>query len=198
MSTGTLALSMLSPTSQAYRDVSQAESKIAPIVRAALEGVPIRAIARIFCLDYTRIVLTLTRAIERGELIKLPRPDWDRSGQAQMYASAAMLQPNELEFTCRQTFKLTSLEAAFLVMLLRSMFAEKEKLHAVVERQRYQRPLRPLEPEVTDPKMVDVMICKLRRKLKNHDPALVVKTSWGKGYYLETATKALILKCLVP
>lgn len=43
------------------------------------------------------------------------------------------------------------------------------------------------EPEV---KIVDVMICKMRRKLK---PLCVdIQTHWGRGYYLENADRERI------
>lgn len=185
MSAGSAALS-IAPSPQSL--------SAAQLVRAAAEGVPVRAIARIFCLDYTRVAGTLSRAMDLGQLANLPRPDWT-PGSTTPSNSPQML-PADLEFLCRETFRLTNLEAAFLSMLLRCLFAEKEKLHAVVERQRYQRPLRPLEPEITDPKMVDVMICKLRRKLRAVDDKFIIRTSWGKGYFLEQAMKTAIMRRL--
>jgi DNA-binding winged helix-turn-helix (wHTH) protein len=54
--------------------------------------------------------------------------------------------------------------------------------------------------EVTDPKMVDVMICKLRRKLREVDMrfADAIKTIWGLGYHIEQPMKALLMAALVP
>jgi hypothetical protein len=100
-----------------------------------------------------------------------------------------------VEFLCRHILHLTNLEAGFLGVLLRTLFAEKDKLHAVIESQRAARPLRPLNSsEVTDPKMVDVMICKLRKKLTPH--GIVVRTSWGKGYFLDQTVKDAIYRML--
>lgn len=41
-----------------------------------------------------------------------------------------------------------------------------------------------------EPKIVDVFICKTRKKLKPFN--IEIKTSWGSGYYLDAATKARV------
>ena len=71
-------------------------------------------------------------------------------------------------------------------------------LHGIIEQQRMQRQSRPNKLELTDPKMVDVMICKLRKKLRDHDARFngAVQTVWGGGYFIDSKTKATLLSLL--
>jgi len=48
---------------------------------------------------------------------------------------------------------------------------------------------KPLDSEV-EIKIVDVFICKLRRKLKKWDVEIL--TAWGRGYYLDEENKAKV------
>jgi Transcriptional regulatory protein, C terminal len=94
-----------------------------------------------------------------------------------------------MEIVCRKLFKLTNLEAGFIVLLLKVEHVTKAQLHHVIETQRLQRPSRPDNMEMTDEKMVDVMICKLRKKLKLIDPKFLITTLWGGGYFIEVPAK---------
>jgi hypothetical protein len=177
-------------------------------VRTAAEGVPVAAIARALQVPYDRVLHWLQRARKLGAINEIPKPDWpptqavnERSptcvrSTVNEKSRSAQSPPEEAEFLCRHIFRLTNLEAGFLVVLLRTLFAEKEKLHAVIEEQRSHRPLRPLQQEVTDPKMVDVMICKLRKKMGLIDLSFVIRTSWGKGYFLDAGVKDSIYRML--
>jgi hypothetical protein len=191
------------------------------MVRAAAEGVPVAAIARTLKVPYDRVLHCLKRARSLGAISELPQTDWPPAqamnerrpatvqAQKPELSRSSLQPPEEVEFLCRHVFRLTNLEAGFLVVLLRTLFAEKEKLHAVIEQQRAARPLRPLQQEVTDPKMVDVMICKLRKKMAGisrdnlsrsdrfpGDPSFVIRTSWGKGYFLDQSVKDAIYRML--
>lgn len=195
--------------------VSQATSPefIAIAVRAAAEGVPVGAIARAMKLPYDKVLTYLQRAKKLGAINEIPKPDWpanqpvgERRPTAYGQRAGASASPTEsrsvhlphedVEFLSRHVFRLTNLEAGFLVVLLRTLFAEKEKLHAVIELQRSARPLRPLQEGATDPKMVDVMICKLRKKMGLIDPSFIIRTSWGKGYFLDQYVKDAIYRML--
>jgi hypothetical protein len=44
--------------------------------------------------------------------------------------------------------------------------------------------------------MVDVIVCKLRKKLDAVDKSLVLTTSWGSGYYFEAGVKQAIFERL--
>jgi len=192
---------------------------IAIAVRAAAEGVPVAAIARTLRLPYDRVLHYLTRAKRLGAITEVPRPDWppaqspaDRSPAPALplprprntatVTVASTLPSQDVEFLCRHTFRLTNLEAGFLAVLLKCLFADKEKLHAVIESQRATRAIRPAQEEVTDVKMVDVMICKLRKKMTLHAHSnelavpVQIRTSWGKGYFLDPGVKDMVYQML--
>lgn len=163
-------------------------------VRAANEGVPVAAIARIVETPYEEIAVTLRSALSRGEIGQMPKADWppalgwsDRLPSVPRSANA-----DDVEFQCRKKFRLTNLEAGFMMVLLRYECADKDRLHNVIEQQRHERAHEPDNMELTDPKMVDVMICKLRKKLRENGFPDCIETSWGKGYYIEPATKQKI------
>lgn len=161
-------------------------------IRAANEGIPVAAIARIVQLPFDTITETLHDALASGQIGSMPRPDWppQAAWNERLPSVPRSANAEDVEFQCRNLFKLTKLEAGFMMVLLRYDCADKEKLHGVIEQQRSSRPLRPDKQEATDPKMVDVIICKLRKKLKTVDPTIVVQTSWGHGYYLDPAVKS--------
>jgi hypothetical protein len=193
-----------SPIPAAHPDV------VGCVVRSAAEGIPVAAIARATHLPYDKVLCYLKRALKLGAISEIPRADWPQaqnergpsatrsppSKKSTPCLVATSRSPEDTEFLARHIFHLTNLEAGFLVVLLRCLFAEKEKLHAVIELQRSHRPLRPLQQEVTDPKMVDVMICKLRKKMNAIDLAFVIRTSWGKGYFLDQSVKDGIYRML--
>jgi|HubBroStandDraft_2_1064218.scaffolds.fasta_scaffold295993_2 hypothetical protein len=162
--------------------------------RAANEGIPVAAIARIVEHPYEEVVDTLKEAHARGEIGEMPKPDWPPAApwSARLPSVPRSANHEDVEFQCRRAFKLTNLEAGFMMVLLRCECADKDKLHNVIESQRRSRQNLPDSSELTDPKMVDVMICKLRKKLKDLDPKFMISTSWGKGYYFEAAVKQQI------
>lgn len=166
--------------------------------RAANEGVPIAAIARIVQMPFESVSQHLQGALACGRICEMPKPDWppSQSSAARLPSVPRAAHPEDTEFQCKKLFKLTKLEAAFMMVLLRYDVIEKEKLHGVIEEQRAKRPLRPDKQEATDPKMVDVIICKLRKKLKDVDPSLVLTTSWGSGYYFDAAIKQAIFETI--
>lgn len=163
-------------------------------VRAANEGVPVAAIARIVQASFDDVSTTLRDALACGRIGEMPKPDWP-PGQRWGERSPSVpvtISPEDTEFALKREFGLTRLEAAFLGVLVRYEHVDKEKLHAVIEEQRSKRSLRPDKPEATDPKMVDVIVCKLRKKLKEKDPKYVLHTSWGSGYYFDPGIRQAI------
>src|SRR5262245_26038866 len=166
-------------------------------VRCANEGIPIAATARILLQPFEFIAGCLHSACSMGVCSHLPRSDWPvHVSRDERLPIAGRASYADIEFACRRTFRLTNLEAGFIAVLLRSLHVEKEKLHAVIEQQRTSRQLRPYQQEITDPKMVDVIICKLRKKLKSVEPMLVIKTNWGKGYFLEPVVKGRVFQLI--
>lgn len=163
-------------------------------VRAANEGIPIASIARIVNQPFDLVHDVLRSALALGQITYMPKGDWppgtkwsERRPTILRAASA-----EEVAFAVRKHFRLTPLEAGVMMVLLRFECADKDKLHGVVEALRFSRATRPDSPEETDPKIVDVIICKLRKKLKSADPAFVLTTSWGMGYYFDHKVKEAI------
>lgn len=165
------------------------------IARAANEGIPLQAIGRILRVPFESVTHAAKIALAAGTIIGMPRADWPAAEHWDQRSPAPFVgkrdNTQELEFSCRQFFRLTALETGFIVSLLRRTFADKEKLHGVIEDQRLKRQSRP-DAETTDPKMVDVMICKLRKKLDDKGFKGAIQTMWGRGYFIEPDTKRAI------
>lgn len=149
-------------------------------VRLADEGIPVRAIARALHIPSSDVYELLRDARDQGTLIDLPKDDWppgsNRSARA-VFTGTPLEQEEALKCACARFFKATPLEAAMLATMLRRDQITKEQLHTVVEQN---RPTHGQSP--TDPKIVDVVICKLRKKLRPHN--INVETMWGIGYMI--------------
>ena len=173
---------------------------VAPLAcRLASEGIPVAAIAR--CVQYPsgEVLGTLHVAHAQGVIGGVPKFDWPPTGKLSDHLPqpSTDIPENDLVFAARKLFKLTPLEAAFLVVLLRCDHADKGRLHTVIENQRFTRAQNPDRLESTDPKMVDVMICKLRKRLKAADLSYTVMTVWGSGYYIEPLVQTAIMTKLI-
>ena len=161
--------------------------------RAADEGIPVAAIARIFSQPFQDVTDLLKGAIARGEITELPKADWPPGTRRvdRVPVNVVHLSDDDLRFLSKRHFKLTLLESEFLISLLRNERVQKGKLHAVIEHLR--ATARANQPdkmmEQTDPKMVDVVICKLRKKLKGVDADFAITTIWNDGYYLNPDVK---------
>lgn len=166
--------------------------------RAANEGVPIAAIARIIQQPFDLTSEVLGAALSLGQIGHMPRSDWPPNAPwtFRMPSVPRSANAEDVEFACRRVFGLTSLEAGFMMVLLRYECVDKVRLHNVVEQQRNSRALRPDSAEPTDPKMVDVMICKLRKKLREVDKKFIIVTQWGKGYYFVPEVKQAIFNLI--
>jgi hypothetical protein len=115
----------------------------------------------------------------------MPTEDWPPTSKRADHLPNGVARETEkdMRLLCSRAFKLTGLQSAFMLVLLKKDLADKDTLHHVIEQQRLTRAHRPDNPEETDPKMVDVVICLLRKRLKPYN--IVVSTSWGDGYYLK-------------
>jgi Transcriptional regulatory protein, C terminal len=167
-------------------------------VRAAHEGIPVAAIGRILKAEYGEVQATLKFKLMAGVIVEMPKLDWPPTARMsdRLPTIPRTATDDDLQFTCRKSFKMTPLEAVFLVYLLRNERGDKDKLHNLVEAMRFKRASQPDSNETTDPKIVDVMICKLRKKLKLLGWDGAIHTVWGGGYYLEPSLKPAILQRL--
>lgn len=159
--------------------------------RLANEGVPVRAIARCLLTPSEDVRLSLQEAIDVGTITAMPRDDWPPGVERGSRLPAFMIGRTEAHqvAACQKVFKITPLEAAFMMVLMKRDEADKATLHHVVETQRATRPNQPGDPDETDPKIVDVVICHLRRKIK--PKAIKIVTLWGHGYYLDAASRKI-------
>lgn len=155
------------------------------------EGIPVRAIARTTRLSSDEVYEVLHAAIERGTILILPKDDWPVNNQRierNPMLGTGLEDEDTLRTACARQFKTTKLESAMLALLMKRRETTKQQLHMVIEENR------PDGRDATDPKMVDVIICKLRKKLKPFD--IEVGTLWGIGYLLEPAHRDATLALL--
>ena len=166
--------------------------------RAAVEGIPVAAIARVFKQPLEMIYISLEYQRSIGAIAEIPRADWPPTARRADHLPQLPIKASDTDmlFMAQKTFHLTKLEAGFLAVLLRVEHADKATLHGVIEQQRLQRQAQPDRiMELTDPKMVDVMICKLRKKMRTFDQPgnRAIGTIWGGGYYIKPEVKAAII-----
>lgn len=92
----------------------------------------------------------------------------------------------ELEALCGMSFEappilmLTGIESRMFGMLVKLPLVRKEAVMLNLYGLR-------ADGEAAGPKIVDVIACKLRRKLKPYD--INISTQWGQGYYLAATDK---------
>lgn len=160
--------------------------------RLAIEGIPVRAIARGLARSSEDVRATLRYHIEIGTITEMPKDDWPPTGRRADRLPSFLKTTDEssLILSLQRIFKLTKLEASFMLVFLKRDEADKDTLHYVIETQRALRKSRPNHSETTDPKMVDVIICKLRGKFRPHK--VEICTLWGTGYYLTEASRTII------
>jgi hypothetical protein len=163
------------------------------VVRLADEGIPVRAIARATKVESECIRDTLHTAIDLGQLVGMLRDDWPvkvlRDQRIPELVGLPKMDEEKTIFHIARLFKITKLQAAIFAVLIKRTEVLKDTLHQVIESRR-----RPNNVE-TDPKMVDVEICHIRKKLKLPPFEITIETQWASGYYmtLEMRKKAHLL-----
>lgn len=166
-------------------DVLQANACVNPevnniAIRMADEGIPVRAIARATKIPPDELREVLEDALGTGNLLTIPGEDWPpgtaRANRHPTILNISSLPHDLLDIYVGHVFKATRLEASILIPLIKRPEVNREGLHAAIEDRRT------AATEQTDPKMVDVVICKLRKKLALHD--LLIVTHWSRGYQM--------------
>jgi DNA-binding response OmpR family regulator len=158
-------------------------------INLAHEGVPVRAIARSTKTPGEEIYEILKAAVEDGRLIEIPKDDWPHGSRRERTpAEAAVLGLDEvaLQMTCSAYFRLTRLQSAVFTSLIRRPTVTKEQLHQAIENNRL------ANQDPTDLKMVDVVICHIRKKIKSM--GLEVGTIWGIGYSMRPDHRATVME----
>lgn len=171
------------------------------IVRLADEGVPIGAISRVTKLPATDFREVLHDAVADGRIIEMPKEDWpamirraDRApalsptGVARKQAGHKINDDDTVLLAIADVFRTTRLQSKVLLRLLRRGNGTKEMLHDTVEENRG----RPDEP--THDKIVQVVICHLRKKLMPFD--IKIKTHHGSGYSMPVEDRTRVVEML--
>jgi hypothetical protein len=160
--------------------------------RLADEGVPIRATARALRQSTDAVRETVQYAMRTGRIAYYPKDDWPpgahRDTRTPHWVKDNNVLEQELVFACVRLFKVTKLQGALLAVLINRTEVTKDTMHQVIESRRSSL------KEETDPKMVDVVICHLRKRLKPF--TLTIHTLWARGYYIEPAQRKHILNLL--
>lgn len=160
------------------------------VIRLGHEEVPLRVIARATQMEADDVRQVLEEAQSRAQIIRVPRDDWHPHPRGQLAPPewlSKSLDDTTLTLNCQRLFKVTRLQASFLSPLIRRNEVTKEMLHGIVEDCR--RTGGKSGREETDPKMVDVVICHLRKRV-GIDPKwpnpfqFDIKTLRSSGYYL--------------
>jgi hypothetical protein len=145
------------------------------IVNLAHEGVPQRAIARALELPAAAVAATVADAVARGSLIEPPGNDWPAQ-ESRARRQPVFLGPpadeGALLMAAAQKFGLTKGQAVIFLALIRRKFCPTKILHDIIEAQR------DVNSTPTDRKIVSVMICNIRKRLRGR---FVIQTVQGSG-----------------
>lgn len=176
-------------------------SDVAPVfgmiaIRLANEGIPVNVIARGLEVPAADVRLSLDEALASGRIAEMPAVDWPPTARRadHLPPHIAAARDADLVTAFMRVFKLTKLMANFMLVMLKREQVDKTTLHRVIESMRASRANRPDSAEETNPKMVDVMICNLRKKLRPF--GVEIETLWGRGYSLESPMRQRILDIL--
>jgi len=154
-------------------DTAPIQGQMADVIIAlADEGVPIQSLARGTKASSDDVRETLRFAIADGKITSMPREAWPprTPKDARLPDTAAGEDESRFLTNCIRCFKLTKIEARLLTILLRRREVTKDTLLA----QLYGG------IDVPEIMIIDVFICKLRKKLLPHE--ITIKTIWAYGY----------------
>lgn len=158
-------------------------------IRLADEGVPVRAIARSTRMAGEELYDVLKQAVDDGKLIELPKDDWPpgskRAGRNSSQSPLLNLPDDTLRLACTQVFGVTRIQSAVVVAILRRPELTKDQIHNVIEAAR--KP----GSEPTQLKMIDVVVCHVRKRFKEHH--ITLDTIWGIGYAMRPEERAKVL-----
>jgi hypothetical protein len=147
------------------------------IINLAYEGVPQRAIARALQLPANEVGEVVANAVARGIIIEPSESEWPQGSRAPRHPAFAGPPVDEatLLIAATQNLALTKTQAALFLALVRRKFCTGEILHSIIESRRdaYSTP--------TNHKIVGVMICSIRKRLKGR---YIIQTVQGSGYFI--------------
>lgn len=161
-------------------------------VRMAHEGIPVRAIARSVGWPAEDLRPVLQEALAAGTIVQYPREDWPALVPRDARAPAMRdVDENMIVEGLRRVYHTTPTESRVLSLLLRRCECSKQQLHEAIDGHAS------ASGETTQIKIVDVIICHLRKKLKKQGVEdLDIKTNWGHGYSISREQRDTALRTL--
>ena len=152
------------------------------IINLAYEGVPRRAIARALQLPANEVGEVVADAVARGIIVEPSESEWPQGSRAPRHPAFAGPPIDEgTLLAAAQSLALTKTQAALFLALVRRKFCTNEILHGIVESRRRSTP--------TDRKIVSVMICSIRKRLRGR---YTIQTVQGSGYLMTAARRPSI------
>lgn len=152
----------------------------------ANEGVPIMAIARAIGIPSDEVREALKEAVARADLIAVPREDWPIGVERENRHPQLFHIPfadKDLIPQLMRIYHITGAQAQMLAILLRRAYVSKDILHQSIQR---------AGRDETMPKIVDVLIHRIRSNLKEHK--IYINTIWGKGYYMDSNSRKIVFE----
>lgn len=165
----------------------------------ARQGVAISQIVRALLATDEQIRQVCRRAVSTGELMAMPPNTPDERKGAMLtelvhlradHAEALSLlreiqdKHDDTAWSLKAAFKLTTKEAALLAGLVTHGRMSKARIYHTLYGQQH-------ESEQPEPKIVDVFVCKVRKKLPK---GVKIETIWGDGYAVNAESAARIKK----
>jgi len=147
------------------------------IINLAYEGVPQRAIARALQLPANEVGEVVADAVARGIIVRPSESEWPQGSRAPRHPSFAGPPVDEatLLIAATQSLALTKTQAALFLALVRRKFCTNEILHGIIDSRRR------THSTSTDRKIVGVMICSIRKRLRGR---YTIQTVQGSGYFM--------------
>jgi hypothetical protein len=158
------------------------------IINLAYEGVPQRAIARALQLPANEIGEVVADAVTRGIIAKASESEWPQGSRVLRHPAFAgpPLDEGVLLAAAQSNLALTKTQAALFLALVWRKFCTNEILHGIVESRRRSTP--------TDRKIVSVMICSIRKRLRGR---YTIQTVQGSGYFMSDDDRRRAAKYLL-
>jgi DNA-binding winged helix-turn-helix (wHTH) protein len=157
------------------------------IVRAAREGIPINALARILGYNRSDLKRYIKQAFDDGKVFQIPPDDWP--SEAERAPSSEMVyrgyEDQDVAKACHK-FGLSVGEGCLLMCLMKKagQFCSNKTLFKSAAK----------DPERVKGNLVSVTVCKLRKKLKPFGIVISRKTAVG---YMVTVDQSQLIKSLM-
>jgi|SRR5580704_8845528 hypothetical protein len=163
----------------------------AMVERAADEGVPIGALKRIFRVSDENLRPFLHDAIAAGRLVSMPSEDWPTGGTRLtrlpcVPQTLATLDDDDLVMLLSRKVKTTPQEGRLLLVILRRGHASREQLLLAADHGNQSEP--------SQIKLVDVVVCKMRKKLV--PLGITLQTVHSLGYQMTEVDRRKIWELL--